>query len=107
VPEGTITQVLVISNYRFSPERLPVVPGSAVLVRNEDHVAHTVTSAAAPGALEFGAVNGVAFDTPPFLGDSTISIPAEAPVGTIVPYFCRMHGAAMLNRGELEIVAPP
>jgi hypothetical protein len=74
---------------------------------NMDPFAHTVTSEAHEGDFVAGAVNGVAFDTGAFTGTMTITIPTTAPVGTVIPYFCNIHKAAMANRGVVTIVAGP
>jgi plastocyanin len=99
-------QLITIRNFEFLPQSLQVIAGSSVLIRNEDPFMHTVTSESAPGSYTPGAVNGVEFDTAPFLGTRTISIRADAPVGTRIPYYCRLHGATMVNQGELVVVAP-
>ena len=106
VPPGTSSQVITILNYTFSPQRLVVTPGSTVLVLNDDPVEHTVTSEATAGSYVFGGVGGIAFDTGPFLGVAAFGIAADAPPGTVVPYFCGMHLSAMLNQGEIEIAGP-
>lgn len=103
---GATAQLLTIRNYQSYPQRLTVVAGSSVLVRNEDGFDHTVTSQSAPGLYTPGAVDGVSFDTGAFTGFRTISIAAEARPGTIVPYYCETHGAAEANQGELLIAAP-
>ena len=106
-PPGT--SLITIRNYTFSPQHLTVTPGTSIQVVNYDSVDHTVTSESAPGTFSYGAVNGVAFDTGPFQGVRVIQIPADAPVGTVVPYFCAMHGAAMTDAPDITIAAtlPP
>ena len=106
-PDSPAVEMVTILNYTYAPRRIAVWAGGAVLIRNYDAVRHTVTSEAAAGSHLPGAVNGVSFDTGPFLGDRVITIPAGAPVGTVVPYYCQLHGGAMLDEGEIEIVAPP
>ncbi len=105
-PDSPAGGMVTIRNYVHDPPRLAVVPGGAVLVRSYDTVPHTVTSTASSGSYAFGAVAGVDFDTGPFLGDRVIDLPATAPVGTVVTYFCAVHLWAE-GEGELEIVAPP
>ena len=105
--DSASVQMLTILNYTFTPRRITAVPGGAVLVRNEDTIAHTVTSAAAPGVHAFGAVAGIRFDTGPFLGDRVFTLPPDAPVGTVVPCFCFLHPGATGDGGEVEVVAPP
>ena len=51
-------------------------------------------------------MNGVGFDTGPFLGTRSFTLPADAPVGTVVPYFCGMYRDAMLDAGDITVVAP-
>jgi plastocyanin len=98
---------LHIVNFTYSPQRLEVAPGASVIVLNEDPVQHSVTSAAAPGTFTYGTVDGLGFDTGPFTGARVISIPGTATVGTVVPYFCWLHAGAMVNEGEIVVVAPP
>jgi plastocyanin len=106
-PNSPAVFIITIQNFRFTPEHLAVTPGAAVLVRNMDDAAHSVTSAAAPGTYVFGGVNGVEFDTGPFhKGDRTFTVPATAPVGTVVPYFCIVSRNAMLDAADVTIVAP-
>ena len=107
VPADT-GQVITILNYEFIPQRLTVAAGSSVLIRNEDPFPHSVTSESTPGAYTPGAVSGVQFETGTIAarGTWTISIPAGVPAGTVVPYYCALHGIAMVNQGELVIAAP-
>ncbi len=83
-----------LSAFRFVPEHLTVAPGATVIVLNEDApTPHSVTSEAAPGTFAPGTVSGVGFDTEPFGTDQTsFSIPADAPDGTVIPFYCRVHG---------------
>jgi plastocyanin len=87
--------VITISGMSFSPVDLHVPPGATVTVVNRDSEVHSVTSAASPSTFVAGAVNGVSFDTGLFPGTATFVIPAAAPAGTAIPYFCRSHLAAM------------
>ena len=105
-PDSPAVEMLTIINYTYTPLRITAVPGGAVLVRNWDTFAHTVTSAASSGSFVFGAVNGVRFDTGQFLGDRVFTLPADAPVGTIVPCFCALHPGLSGEAGEVEVVAP-
>jgi plastocyanin len=102
--EGTGFTITILGN-TFSPQRLEVPPDTTVILQNFDPYQHTVTSAASAGNFTFGGVNGVEFDTPPFTGIYPLYIPPSAPVGTVVPYFCRLHAGAMLNQGEIAVVA--
>ena len=99
--------VLTIQDYTFDPQHLEVPPGATIVVLNHDHFAHTVTSAAAAGTYVYGEVNGVGFDTGPFRGTRTVTIPPAAPVGTVVPYFCAEYRDAMLDAPDITIVTPP
>lgn len=84
-----------ITNMRFSPLNLDVPPGATVTVLNDDGMAHSVTSETAPGNYTPGAVAGVAFDTGQFTGRKSFAIPAGAPEGTVIPYYCSVHMATM------------
>jgi plastocyanin len=87
--------VITISGMSFSPLDLHVPPGATVTVVNLDAEVHSVTSAASPSTFVAGAVNGVSFDTGLFTGTATFVVPTAAPDGTVIPYFCRSHLAAM------------
>ena len=56
------------------------------------------------GNFVLGAVNGVQFDTGIIQPGSsgTFSIPANAPSGTVIPFFCVVHGA-MMQQGTLTV----
>ncbi len=98
--------LIEISNFTDAPPQLSVPPGATVVVLNLDGVPHTVTSSSAPGTYAFGAVDGVAFDTGPFTQDGAFSIPSNAPVGTVIPYFCELHGQASAEAGTIVVAAP-
>jgi len=86
--------VIVISHLAYTPAAVTARPGATIEIVNEDAVPHSVTSETAPGAFAPGAVNGVAFDTGPFTaGTRFIQIPADAPDGTVLPFFCTVHRA--------------
>jgi plastocyanin len=88
--------VIVIRSFAFEPAELVVDPGASITVRNLDGEPHSVTSEAALGDFRPGAASGISFDTGAFAtGERTIAIPATAPHGAMVPYFCSVHGAAM------------
>jgi plastocyanin len=110
-PAGGQGFVITISGMRFSPLDLHVPPGATVTVVNQDGEVHSVTSQAAPSTFVAGAVNGVSFDTGLFTGTRTFSIPASAPDGTVVPFFCRSHlGAMVTPNGTVTVdaaAAPP
>lgn len=101
--------VITIQGLAFSPLRLEVTPGSTVTVRNLDNMPHSVTSESTPGTFRAGAANGVSFDTGQFSsGERTFTIPANAAVGTTIPYFCTSHLQTMATpNGEIAIVATP
>jgi plastocyanin len=96
---------IVILGLVDSPERLEVPAGSTVVIENFDPVAHTVTSSSAPGTYAPGAVDGVSFDSGPISSRAAFTIPAGAPVGTVVPYFCSIHRETTRERGEIVVVA--
>jgi plastocyanin len=87
--------VITIAGMSFSPLDLRVPPGATVTVVNRDPEVHSVTSEATPNAFVAGSVAGVSFDTGQFTGTRSFTIPAGAPDGTVVPYFCSSHLAAM------------
>ncbi|WP_242333535.1 MULTISPECIES: plastocyanin/azurin family copper-binding protein [unclassified Anaeromyxobacter] len=86
---------ITISNMTFSPASLSVPPGGTVTVLNKDAVPHSVTSEATANAFTPGAVAGVSFDTGTFDGQKTFTIPASAPNGTRIPFYCTVHAATM------------
>jgi hypothetical protein len=98
--------LITIENYTFIPQHLSLPPGAAVIVLNLDPFEHWVVSSTAADTYAPGSVNGISFNTGPFMDDTAISIPAEAPVGTVVPYFCQIHQGAMLDQPDITIVAP-
>ncbi len=104
---GSSGHEITILDFVYTPQRLEVAPGTTVVVLNFDDFAHTVTSAATEGTYVFGGVNGVEFDTGSFTDSGAFTIPATAPVGTVVPYFCNLHLGTMQERGEVAVVAGP
>ena len=66
---------------------------------------HSLTSTSEEGSVTPGAANGVAFDTQPFQGSASFTVPASAPVGTVVPYFWTVQGSVM-GTGTITIAAP-
>jgi plastocyanin len=96
-----------IENFAFVPPSLDVPPGATVTVRNGDPAPHSVTSESAPGEFAPGGVAGVAFDTGPFTGARSFTIPADAPPGTVVPFYCSVHRERMATpNGAIRVVAP-
>jgi plastocyanin len=96
---------ITISNFSFSPLNLTVPPGATVNVTNNDGLAHSVTSEAVPLTYTPGSVNGVSFDTGPFTGQTSFTIPSSAPNGTVIPYYCSVHKGAMNTRTALITVS--
>lgn len=95
VTGGTPGFYITIQGMAFSPAELSVPAGQTVTVINMDPMPHTVTSEAAPNAFTPGAVGGVQFDTGSFTGTTTFTVPANAPNGTVIPYYCSIHKGAM------------
>lgn len=101
---------ITISSSRFSPLDLAVPPGGTVTVLNDDSMEHSVTSEATAGAFTPGGVSGITFDTGNFVGQRSFTIPATAPEGTVIPYYCRTHLASMATpNGTITVraAAPP
>lgn len=86
---------ITIFNMRYSPLNLDAPPGATVTVINDDGVEHSVTSEASANAFTFGSVAGISFDTGPFTGTKSFSLPSNAPNGTVIPYFCTVHKGMM------------
>ncbi len=105
---------ITISGMRFAPLDLAVPPGATVTVLNRDGEVHSVTSQSAPSSFAPGGVAGVTFDTGLFLGQRTFAIPAGAPEGTVIPYYCTSHRELMATpngtitiRAASQPVQPP
>lgn len=94
---GTPTASMSIAGFAFSPADFTVAPGTVITVTNNDSVAHTVTSENADNSFTPGSVAGVSFDTGSISpgGTATITIPSNAPSGTVVPYYCQFHKNGM------------
>ncbi len=86
--------LMIASGMRFATASLTVPAGTAIAVRNEDSLPHTVTSESAPNAF---APSGV-FDTGTIAagGTATITIPASAASGTVYYYYCSIHKSGMV-----------
>ena len=97
---------IVISNMTFTPADLRVPSGATVTVVNQDATQHSVTSEATSGAYTRGSVGGVAFDTGPFTGSRTFTIPANAATGTVIPFFCTVHTSTMSPQNGSITVDP-
>ncbi|MGC4121102.1 MAG: hypothetical protein QM765_42295 [Myxococcales bacterium] len=94
---------VVIQNYTFTPLELFVSPGDTIVFKNLDGDTHTVTSQTTPGTYQFGQVNGVWFDIPPFTGTWPWTVPADAPHGTVIYYFDRVCRDQMKNQPSITI----
>ncbi len=98
---GATTQtsgfLITISNMSFSPLALRAPAGATVTVENKDAIPHSVTSEATSGSYTPGAPNGLTpFDTGVFSsGQKTITVPANASPGTVIPYYCTVHRQTM------------
>lgn len=100
---GTTGGTITITQFAFSPASLTVAPGATVTVENKDTAQHSVTSQTAAGTYAPGAVAGITFDTGVFVGTRTFTVPASAHSGTVIPYYCTVHGAMMANAGQIVI----
>ncbi len=97
---------ITISGMRFSPQNLDVPPGATVTVINQDSSSigpHSATSESQQRSFTSGAVAGISFDTKPFTGQTTFTIPSTAAEGTVVPYFCTVHTSTMANNPDPTI----
>jgi plastocyanin len=102
--DAAVAYVITIADFTFSPTNLDVPAGGTVTVRNNDTAPHSVTSQAVEGSFIPGAVSGITFDTGVFTsGERTFTIPANAPAGTVVPYFCTVHTSAMKNSAHITV----
>jgi plastocyanin len=88
---------IAVSGFSFSPADMTVDAGTTITVKNNDSAAHTVTSEASDGAFTPAGVGGVTFDTGQVTGggSATITIPASATSGTVIPYYCANHKSMM------------
>lgn len=96
--------VVTISGLSFSPTVLTAAPGTTITVDNADPFSHTFTSEAAPNAYVPGGAGNVSFDTGPFMGTKTVTIPSNAVIGTSVWFYCKIH-TTMMNQGYIQVVA--
>jgi plastocyanin len=95
-----------ISGMAFSPLDLAAPPGATVTVLNADAMQHSVTSEERENAFTPGAVDGVRFDTGPFTGTASFVLPANAPEGLVIPYYCKVHTSTMATpNGTITIRA--
>jgi plastocyanin len=101
---GTPGFYITIHSMSFGPAELAAPPGATVTVVNQDGIQHSVTSEAVAGDFTPGAVGGVQFDTGPFTGTRTFTIPANAADGTVIPYYCTVHKSMMATpNGSLKV----
>ncbi len=105
-PAGSSDAVVQIVDYTFVPPRITVAPGSAVLFLNLDGFQHAIATEAAAGSHVTAAAGGVSFETPPFTGSMTVTVPATAAPGTVIPFFCWLHPGASVGDGEIVVAAP-
>ena len=96
--------LVTIQSFMYAPLNFTVAPGATITVQNNDSVPHSLTSEAAVDSVVLGGVNGVMFDTGiiPAGGNAMITIPANAPSGTVIPFFCKVHLKAM-QQGTITI----
>ncbi len=107
-PSGTLPSgfYIRISGMAFSPLDLAAPPGATVTVLNSDAMQHSVTSEERQNAFTPGAVDGVHFDTGPFMGTASFVLPVSAPEGLVIPYYCRIHTSSMATpNGTITIRA--
>ena len=119
---------ITIHGMAFAPLDMTVDAGTVISIVNQDSMAHTVTSEASDNAFAPGAVAGVSFDSgqvqptttspapqpgpgpygyarveQPLTGTS-ITIPANAPSGTVIPYYCQNHlGTMATPNGHITV----
>jgi plastocyanin len=88
---------IVIQGYAYSPLELTVDAGTVIAVHNLDEHVHTVTSESSDNAFIPGRASGVAFDSGNVDGNAwgAFTVPADAPSGATLPYYCATHGAGM------------
>lgn len=101
---GQSGNLITISAFAFSPQNLTVPAGATVQIVNDDSgIPHTVTSSVTSESFSPGAVNGVSFDSGDVAAQGQIQIPASAPSGTVIPYYCRVHLGMMVNRPTITV----
>jgi plastocyanin len=83
---------------------MTVDAGTVITVKNLDGVQHSVTSEAQQGDYTPGAVGGVSFDTGLLAAGASgsVTIPATAPSGTVIPYYCSKH-TSMMGQGTITV----
>lgn len=97
---------ITISNLAFIPLDLHVPAGQTVTIINRDAMAHSVTSEATPDTFTHGSVGGVSFDTGPFTGVRSFTVPANAASGTVIPFFCTVHTGTMATPNGAITIDP-
>jgi len=90
---------IVIQDFVYLPANLVAAPGTTLKVLNRDLEAHSVTSESKLGNFVLGAVGSIEFDTGVIApgGSGTFSVPSNASVGTVIPYFCTVHKSSMVE----------
>jgi plastocyanin len=96
---------ITISNFTFSPSDLQVKAGAVISIVNQDTAPHTVTSEAKQGDFSPGGVAGVTFDSGNIASGASgsITIPASAPPGTVIPYYCVYHLGSMKGSAQITV----
>ena len=96
-----------IAGLAYSPLQLEAPPGATVTVLNQDSMPHTVTSEAAAGSFVPAAVSGVQFDQAVAAhSTATFTLPANAPEGATIPYYCKVHTSTMVTQtGTIHVNA--
>jgi len=94
---GSGPYTITIRLFAYDPPNIDVPAGETLWVVNNDVEPHSVTSESKMGDYTLGAVNGIQFDTGNIdaMANSKITLPATAPPGTVVPYYCSVHKAQM------------
>jgi plastocyanin len=98
-------QTIAINGFSFTPLTLDATPGEVIDVKNNDTTTHTVTSESALNAFDD---NGD-FDSNDLSAGATgsITIPADAAVGSDLFWYCAIHKADMdTPNGTIHVVAP-
>ncbi len=100
--------VITIQNMGFTPLNLAAPAGATVTVVNLDGMAHSLTSEPSAGSYKRGAPSGLTpFDTGTFSsGQKTITVPANATAGTVIPYFCTVHTSTMTTPNGTITIDP-
>jgi plastocyanin len=104
LPSGVAPKYAVkLLAYQVTPSAITVPPGQTVLFLNlDDTQDHLLASEATAGTRVRGGVNGVSFELPlDPAGAMPWTVPASAPPGTVLPWFCEYHPT--LESGTLTV----